>query len=171
MLPLRKIKRAATNRTSRYKLEQIIFCPAAPMPTHYLYQFVNNFFGLHLSINKSIFYLWTKLDQMASVKKYNSFGENLRTLREEAGQTLKTVAEQINIDISLLAKIERNERQPTKQLIKQMATFFKVDEKELQNEFLSDQIAYKILDEEADLNILKVAEEKVSYLKTKRNAD
>jgi len=108
---------------------------------------------------------------MASVKKYTSFGEHLRTLREEAGQTLKTVAEQISIDISLLAKIERNERQPTKQLIKQVATFFHLDEKEFQNEFLSDQIAYKILDEEADLNILKVAEKKVSYLKTKRNAD
>jgi transcriptional regulator with XRE-family HTH domain len=108
---------------------------------------------------------------MASVKKYTSFGEHLRTLREEAGQTLKTVAEHISIDISLLAKIERNERQPTKLLIKQVATFFQVDEKELQNEFLSDQIAYKILDEEADLNILKVAEKKISYLKTKRNAD
>ena len=106
---------------------------------------------------------------MASVKKYTSFGEHLRTLREDAGQTLKSVAEQISIDISLLAKIERNERQPTKQLIKQVATFFQVDEKELQNEFLSDQIAYKILDEEADLAILKVAEQKVYYLKTKRN--
>jgi len=40
----------------------------------------------------------------------------------------------------------------------------------LKNEFLSDQIAYKILNEEADLEILKVAEEKVSYLKTLRNA-
>lgn len=108
---------------------------------------------------------------MASVKKYTSFGEHLRTLREDSKQTLKTVAEQINIDTSLLAKIERNERQPTKQLIKQVATFFNVDEKELQNEFLSDQIAYKIFDEDADLNILKVAEKKVSYLKTKKNAD
>ena len=108
---------------------------------------------------------------MASVKKYTSFGEHLRTLREDAKQTLKTVAEQINIDTSLLAKIERNERQPTKQLIKQVAIFFQVDEKELQNEFLSDQIAYKIFDEDADLHILKVAEKKVSYLKTKKNAD
>ncbi|MBK7107651.1 MAG: helix-turn-helix transcriptional regulator [Bacteroidetes bacterium] len=108
---------------------------------------------------------------MASVKKYTSFGEHLRTLREDAGQTLKTVAEKINIDTSLLAKIERNERQPTKQLIKQVSAFFQVDEKELQNEFLSDQIAYKIFDEDADLNILKVAEKKVSYLKTKKNAD
>ena len=106
---------------------------------------------------------------MATVKKFTTFGEHLRDIREISGRTLREVASHIGIDPSLLAKIERNERQPTKQLIKQVATFFKVNERELQNEFLSDQIAYKILDEKADLNILKVAEKKVSYLKTLRN--
>jgi transcriptional regulator with XRE-family HTH domain len=103
---------------------------------------------------------------MTTIKKTKSFGEQLRSLREDAGLTLKSVAEKINIDPSLLAKIERNERQPTKQMIKDIADYFKVDEKDLQNNFLSDQIAYKILDEEADLSILKVAEAKVKYLKT-----
>lgn len=102
---------------------------------------------------------------MATIKKIKSFGEHLRYLREEAGFTLKTVSEHIKIDTSLLAKIERNKRQPTKQIIKLVAAFFKVDEKELQNNFLSDFIAHKILDEEADLTILKVAEEKVKYIK------
>ncbi len=106
---------------------------------------------------------------MATIKKTKSFGEHLRHLREEAGSTLKFVSEQIGIDTSLLAKIERNKRQPTKHLIKNIADFFEVNEKELLEEFLSDQIAYKILDEEADLNILKVAEEKVAYIKTLRN--
>lgn len=106
---------------------------------------------------------------MATIKKTKSFGEHLRHLREEAGFTLKFVSGQISIDTSLLAKIERNERQPTKQIIKQVADFFKVDEKELQNNFLSDVIAYKILDEKADLSILKIAEEKVKYLKTVHN--
>jgi transcriptional regulator with XRE-family HTH domain len=106
---------------------------------------------------------------MKAIKKTKSFGEHLRHLREEAGLTLKFVSEHIGIDTSLLAKIERNERQPTKQIIKQVAVFFKVDEKELQNDFLSDQIAHKILYEKADLSILKVAEEKVKYLKTVHN--
>lgn len=106
---------------------------------------------------------------MATIKKTESFGENLRTLREDAGLTLKSVAEQIGIDTSLLAKIERNERQPTKQIIREISEYFKVNERELQNNFLSDQIAYKILDQEADLSILKVAEEKVKYLKTVHN--
>lgn len=108
---------------------------------------------------------------MTVVKKFTTFGEHLRTLREINSLTLREVAASLALDTSLLAKIERNERQPTKQLIKQVSAFFQVDEKELQNEFLSDQIAYKIFDEDADLNILKVAEKKVSYLKTKKNAD
>jgi len=37
----------------------------------------------------------------------------------------------------------------------------------LMNHFLSDQIAYKILDEDADIEVLKVAEQKIEYLKTK----
>lgn len=102
-------------------------------------------------------------------QKVSTFGEHLRTLRVETEQSLREVASHLNIDPSLLAKIERNERQPTKQLIKAVADYFNTNEKELQKEFLSDQIAYKILDEEADLTILKAAEQKVSYLKTKRN--
>lgn len=106
---------------------------------------------------------------MATVKSIISFGEHLRNLRENQSLTLKNVAEQINIDTSLLAKIERNERQPTRLIIRQVADFFKCNEQELINNFLSDQIAYKILDEEADIEILKVAEEKVKYLKTLKN--
>ncbi len=102
---------------------------------------------------------------MAIAKKQTSFGGLLRSLREETGQTLKTVAENLEMDTSLLAKIERNERQPTKSIISKVADYFQVKKKELQLEFLSDQIAYKILDEEADIEILKVAEEKVLYLK------
>ena len=106
---------------------------------------------------------------MTTIKKTKTFGELIRGLREEAGLNLKFVSEHIRIDTSLLAKIERNERQPTKQIIKHVAEFFKVDERELLKVFLSDIIAYKILDEEGDVSILEVAEEKVKYLKTAHN--
>lgn len=100
--------------------------------------------------------------------KLTSFGEYIRTLREEAELSLRKVAGDLSIDPSLLGKIERNERQPTKDFIKQVSAYYKIDYKRLSAEFLSDQIAYKILDEEADIEILKVAEEKVTYLKTKK---
>lgn len=106
---------------------------------------------------------------MEEAKKHKSFGQLLRGLREESGQTLKTVAENLEMDISLLAKIERNERQPTKYIISQVAEYFHIDKKDLVSELLSDQIAYKIIGEEADIEILKAAEEKVKYLKRKDN--
>jgi transcriptional regulator with XRE-family HTH domain len=105
---------------------------------------------------------------MASKKSISSFGEQLRTIRENAKLSLKEVAGNIGIDTSLLGKIERNERQPTKEQIKQLAIFFKIDKKVLIKEFLSDLFAYKIIEEEADLDTLKVAEKKVEYLKAKQ---
>ena len=100
-------------------------------------------------------------------KIVSTLGEQLRSLREHAELSLKAVASEIGIDTSLLAKIERNERQATKEQIKQVAKYFKLDEREMMKEYLSDQIAYRILEEEADLDTLKVAERKVQYLKTK----
>lgn len=97
-----------------------------------------------------------------------TFGNYIRDLREQSNLTLKEVASEISIDPSLLAKIERSERQPTKEFIERVATFFKVESKQLKMEFLSDIIAYKILDEDADIAALKVAESKVSYLKNTR---
>ncbi len=100
--------------------------------------------------------------------KIATLGEQVRTLRKEAKLSLRVVAVEIGIDTSLLGKIERSERQPTKEQIKQVAKYFKLEEKDLLKEFLSDQIAYKILEEEADLDTLRVAERKVKYLKNKK---
>lgn len=101
-------------------------------------------------------------------KKIATFGEQVRSVREESNFSLREVSEKIGIDTSLLGKIERSERQPTKDQIKQLAIFFKLDERDLLKEYLSDQIAYKILEAAADIDTLKVAEKKVEYLKTKR---
>ena len=96
----------------------------------------------------------------------STFGEYIRKLRVESIQPLRKVAAQLDIDPSLLGKIERNERHPTKEQIKKLATIFNQNEKFLLSEFLSDQIAYKILEEEGHLNVLKVAEKKVKYFKS-----
>ena len=114
-------------------------------------------------------YIWTKFDQLKEVRNIQSFGEHLRNLRERQNLTLKLLSESVGVDPSLLAKIERNERQPTKQIIKEISKFFNCSEQELLDNFLSDQIANKIMFEEADLSILKIAEEKVKYLKMINN--
>lgn len=104
-----------------------------------------------------------------SKQKIFTFGEHIRGLRESAGLPLRKVAAQLDIDPSLLGKIERNDRQPTKEQIKKIAQIFEQNETDLFSEYLSDQIAYKIIEQESNLNILKVAEKKVHYLKAKKN--
>jgi transcriptional regulator with XRE-family HTH domain len=104
-----------------------------------------------------------------SKQKVSTFGEFIRELRENSGLPIRKVAAQLDIDPSLLGKIERNERQPSKEQIKKLAKIFGQDESYLLSEYVSDQIAYKLLEEESDLSILKVAEKKVHYLKTKQN--
>lgn len=100
-----------------------------------------------------------------SKQKISTLGEFIRELREKTGLPIRKVAAQLDIDPSLLGKIERNDRQPTKEQIKKLAEIFEQDENYLLSEFVSDQIAYKILEEESDLSILKVAEQKVKYIK------
>lgn len=103
------------------------------------------------------------------MKIEETFGVTIKKLREERQMTLREVAKELNIDISMLAKIEKNHRKPTKKMINNIASYFKVNDKDLMIAFLSDSIAYKIIDEE-DLatEVLIVAEQKVEYLRTKK---
>jgi transcriptional regulator with XRE-family HTH domain len=96
-----------------------------------------------------------------------TFGEYIRQLRVNTGLPIRKIAAQLDIDSSLLGRIERNERQANKELIAGIAKIFNQDEADLLQRFLSDQIAYKIIDENADIAVLKVAEQKVEYLKSK----
>jgi len=97
-----------------------------------------------------------------------SFGEQIGTLREPAVLSLRQVSGDLKIDPSLLAKFVRNERQPTKDIIKLISNYYNVNDNSLLKQCLSDQIAYKMLNEDDGLEILKVAEEKVIYLKSKK---
>lgn len=101
-------------------------------------------------------------------KKVPSFGEQLRSIREHSQLSLKEVSNGIGIDTSLLGKIERNERFPTKDQIDLIAKFFKLDKGQLIKEVLSDQFAYKIIEEEADLDTLRATEDKIRYLTKKK---
>ncbi len=103
------------------------------------------------------------------MKLQRTFGETVKKLREEKQLPLREVAEALGIDTSMLGKIEKNNRKPTKQLIGKIANYFKVSGKDLIVAFLSDEIAYQVLNEEDLSNeIFKVAEEKVKYFKIKK---
>jgi transcriptional regulator with XRE-family HTH domain len=105
------------------------------------------------------------------MKIEKTFGETVKKLRDEKQMPLREVAEALCIDTSMLGKIEKNKRKPTKQLILKFAEFFNVNDKDLLIAFLSDTVAYKLLDEEDYASeILKAAEEKVNYFINNKNS-
>lgn len=92
-----------------------------------------------------------------------SFGETIKAFRSQKGLTLREVAECLHIDTSMLGKIEKNKRKPSKEFISNIARLFSINEKELIIAHLSDSIFYSIQEEELATDILKVAEEKIKY--------
>ncbi len=96
-----------------------------------------------------------------------SFGEHIRKLREHNGLPLRKVAAALDIDPSTLSKIERGERSANKDMLNPLATLFHENEDELGLILLSDKVAYDLLEEDNPNEILKVAEEKIKFLKAK----
>ncbi len=100
-----------------------------------------------------------------------TFGETIKKLREEKKLPLRQVAEALEIDTSMLGKIEKNSRKPTRLFIEKISKYFNVNDKDLIIAFLSDEVAYQVMYEENYAReVLKVAEEKVEYLRTQKNS-
>jgi transcriptional regulator with XRE-family HTH domain len=93
-------------------------------------------------------------------------GQIIRNKRENLGLLLRQVAAYADIDQAILSKIERNERKPTKDLILKIAEILQLDKQELLIQFMSDKIAYEIGNEDCANKVLKVAEEKIKYIKS-----
>lgn len=99
---------------------------------------------------------------------WESFGEHIRKHREENKLPLRKVAALLDIDPSTLSKIERGERSANKEMIPVLAELFKEDTETLGLILLSDKVAYDLMQEENPNEILKLAEEKIKYLKSLR---
>lgn len=98
-----------------------------------------------------------------------TIGQQIRKLREDQGLPLRKVAAKLDIDQSILSKIERGERKASKEHIIQIAKIFNVDEKELLVNYLSDKVLYDLKNEVLAADALKVAEMKIKYLTNKQN--
>lgn len=70
----------------------------------------------------------------------NSFGEYLRNRREQLGLPLRRVAAELDIDTSILSKIERSERVATKEMLPTLAKTLEIQEKEIQIEFIQSTV-------------------------------
>jgi DNA (cytosine-5)-methyltransferase 1 len=77
---------------------------------------------------------------------------------------LREVATLMNIDISTLAKIERSERNATKEMLVPLAKILEINPKKIIVTYLSDKIVSELREEMYPHDVLKVAEDKINYL-------
>ena len=81
-----------------------------------------------------------------------SFGEYIRKAREDKGLPLRKIAAALDIDTSILSKIERNERRATTEMIPILSATLDKTEKEIQIEFIKSML----LTEFGKLEYLKI---------------
>lgn len=95
-------------------------------------------------------------------------GNLIRQLRERRELPLRKIAAQLDIDTSILSKIERCERKATKEQIHKLEKIFDVAKDFLMVPYLSEKIYYELSEEDCANRVLKVAEELVKYQKRKK---
>ncbi len=96
------------------------------------------------------------------------FGDIIRNKREEKGMLLRQLAAMIDVDTAILSKVERGERKARREQVEKIAKALELNEKELMIEYLSENIAYEIIDEDSAMDVLRVAEDKVKYFRCKK---
>ncbi len=93
----------------------------------------------------------------------NSLGEHIRVLRISAGLLLREVAAKLAMDPSLLSRIERGEKRPTRKQVIALARILDTDRDELLAIYLSDRVVYELEGEKVALRAIRIAEERIAY--------
>lgn len=76
----------------------------------------------------------------------NTFGEFLRYNREQLGLPLRKVAAELDIDTSILSKIERGERVATKEMLETFSKTLDIPQKTIEVEFIKSYILTDLSD-------------------------
>ncbi|HEY85953.1 MAG TPA: helix-turn-helix transcriptional regulator [Chloroflexi bacterium] len=102
------------------------------------------------------------------MKTQKSLGKKLRDLRQERNEPLRVVAAAIEIDSSLLSKIEHSERLPTDPQLEKFAKYFEISLEELTAQTIAEKIVTNYASNTTTLQALKIAESRINaYLMNK----
>lgn len=74
-------------------------------------------------------------------------GQKIRELRERQNLLLRQVAAHLEVDTALMSKIERGERNASRQQVVEIAEFLKANKEELLTLWLADKIEATIVEE------------------------
>lgn len=98
----------------------------------------------------------------------DSLGKHIRELRTSKGLLLREVAADLEIDPSLLSRIERGEKRPTREQVVQVADILRADKDSLVAVYLSEKLIYELRGERLALRAIQIAEEKIAYGSNKK---
>ncbi len=90
-------------------------------------------------------------------------------MRDTKGLLLREVGAKLSLDPTILSKIERDERMPTREQVKALADFYKDQKNEVLIAWLSDKLFNEVQNEDLALQAMQVAEEKIKNKKTKKS--
>lgn len=98
----------------------------------------------------------------------SSFGETIRTLRLKQNVPLRVVAAAVEIDSTLLSRLELGERFPTDEQVKRFAGYFQLPMDELAAQVIADRIIAAYGAEEVTGRAADLVKERLSeYGRTK----
>lgn len=92
----------------------------------------------------------------------NNFGQKVRTIREQKKLLLRQLAAYVEADTALVSKIERGERNATKEQVLKIAKFLNANEEELLALWVADKIEATIVQEpEVAYQAMKIVKKKL----------
>ena len=96
------------------------------------------------------------------------FGERIRELRTKQNLLLRQLASLLDVDTSIISKVERGNRQMKKEHIPLLAKILKAEIDELMTLWLADQIYAVVKDEKLGNKAMQLAENKINLKKKKK---
>ena len=105
-----------------------------------------------------------------SLRYMESFGTIIRNLRVQQRLLVREVAAKLEIDPSLLSRIERGEKRMTRDQIGRLSRILGIGEDALLIHYLSDRVVYELRNEKLALRAMEVAEQKIAYQQRSRRS-
>jgi len=96
-------------------------------------------------------------------------GERIRELRTSQGLLLRQLGSKLEVDTSIISKIERGNRQLKREQIPLLAQILKVNTEELHTLWLADQIYAVVKDEKLANEAMQAADMKINLKKRKQH--
>jgi len=96
------------------------------------------------------------------MKTERAFGDTIRALRKQRNKPLRVVAAAVEIDSTLLSKIERGERFPTESQITRFAEYFGIPQEELVAKAIADRIISEYGHQSAMLQAITIVKERMA---------